>query len=104
VARAAVVAGGGDDPGIIREAIQHNCDVYLTGEWYFRQRPSDAAVRQRFEAVNRDVFELASTSRMLLVAVSHAASEYLVMTTQMSRVFQDIGLNVSCIPQEDWWR
>lgn len=104
ISRVAVVAGGGDDLDIISEAADRGCDMYLSGEWYFRQKPQDDDVRARFVATNQAIFNLANDARMLLVAVSHAASEFLVMPTQIARYLEGLGLDVECVPQEDWWR
>ena len=102
--RVAVVAGGGDDLDIIREAVDHGCDMYLSGEWYFRQEPRDEDTRKRFATANEETFRFVEESKLLLVGVSHAASEYMVMETQMAGYFQRLGLPVECVPQQNWWR
>jgi len=42
---------------------------------------------------------------MSLIGVSHAASEFLVMKTQMSRWFAEhFSVKVALLPQQVWWR
>lgn len=104
VNKIAIVAGGGDEVKLMREAEQKGCDVYLTGEWFTRTRPIDEEARKW--AIDNDIAcrEFAEKTRMGLVAVSHAASEFLVMKLQMVQWFEKLGLESIAVPQRDWWR
>ena len=104
VKRIAVVAGGGDELGHLRQAQENSCDMYLTGEWYPRYTPKDDEVRQSVARLKEEIASFTKNLKMVLVGVSHAASEFLVMKTQMTDYFEKKGLPVEAIPQGDWWR
>ena len=104
VTRVAIVAGGGDDPELLEEAEQMGAQAYITGEWYTRTTPRDEQGRA-WAARNRAACEAyAKSSKMALLGFSHAATEYLVMKTQMAGYFAESGLSVLCLEQPDWWR
>ncbi len=104
VARIAVVAGGGDETGHLRQAQENSCDMYLTGEWYPRYTPQDEDVRLSVARLREEIASFTKNLKMVLVGVSHAASEFLVMKTQMKDYFESRGLPTEAIPQENWWR
>ena len=104
VRRVAIVAGGGDEIGHLRQAQENSCDMYLTGEWYPRYTPQDKDVRLSVARLKKDIASFTQNLKMVLVGVSHAASEFLVMKTQMREYFESRGLPVEAIPQENWWR
>jgi hypothetical protein len=54
--------------------------------------------------MKEEIKGISLNANMLLVGVSHAASEYLVMKTQMKDYFENKGLPTTPIPQKDWWR
>jgi putative NIF3 family GTP cyclohydrolase 1 type 2 len=104
VTRVAIVAGGGDDVEVMEEAETLGADAYITGEWYTRTLPPEESERE-WAANNRAACQAyAASSRMALLGFSHAATEFLVMKTQMAPWFQDRGLEVECLAQSDWWR
>lgn len=104
VERVAIVAGGGDELEYLKQAHDNSCDMYLSGEWYPRYTPGDDKEKERVVRTKEDVSEFSRNTRMILVGVSHAASEYLVMKTQMKNYFEEKGLPTTSIPQRNWWR
>ncbi|MDH4212129.1 MAG: Nif3-like dinuclear metal center hexameric protein [candidate division WOR-3 bacterium] len=104
VARIAIVAGGGDEIGHLRQAYENSCDMYLTGEWYPRYTPQDEDVRLSVARLKEEIASFTQNLKMVLVGVSHAASEYLVMKKQMIDYFDCKGIPAEAIPQENWWR
>jgi putative NIF3 family GTP cyclohydrolase 1 type 2 len=104
VSRVAIVAGGGDDVEVMEEAEALGAQVYITGEWYTRTMPAEAGERRWAEGNRAACQAYAASTSMALLAFSHAASEYLVMETQMAGWFRRRGLPVACLPQADWWR
>jgi len=104
VKRVAIVAGGGDEPQYLKQARDNSCDMYLSGEWYPRYTPEDDEGKERVARMNEEISEFSRNSRMILVGVSHAASEYLVMKTQMKNYFEEKGLPTTAIRQRNWWR
>jgi len=104
VNKIAIVAGGGDEVDLMEEAQQKECDVYLTGEWFTRGRPTDKDGREWAIGNDKACKAFAKRTGMSLVAVSHAASEFLVMKHQMIQWFEKLGLKATAIQQKDWWR
>lgn len=104
VERIAFVAGGGDEIGHLRQAYENSCDMYLTGEWFPRYTPQEEDVRLRVARLKEEIASFTRNLKMVLVGVSHAASEYLVMKTQMKDYFESKGIPTEAIPQENWWR
>jgi hypothetical protein len=104
VERLAIVAGGGDDPEYLKQAHDDSCDMYLSGEWYPRYTPEDEEGKEHVARVKDEIHKFSRNSRMVLVGVSHAASEFLVMKTQMKDYFEHKGLPTTPIPQQNWWR
>ena len=104
IKRIAIVAGGGDEPGYLKEAHENSCDMYLTGEWYPRYTPEDDVGKERVARMEDEISEFSRNTRMVLVGVSHAASEFLVMKTQIKQYFESKGLPTTAVPQKNWWR
>ena len=104
VSRIAVVAGGADDTGIMKEAESLGAEVYLTGEWITRLNSSNPENMKWSDGNRKECHEYVESSNMAFIGVSHAASEYHVMKTQMKHYLQEQGLTVSPIEQENWWR
>jgi len=99
VTKVAIVAGGGDDIDAMQEAEREGCDVYLTGEIHSYHSGEWG------EENTKKVDAYATTSSMALVGVSHAASEFLVMKTQMVPwIEKNLGISAVAIPQSEWWR
>lgn len=102
--KVAIVAGGGDDPELLEEAERMGAQAFITGEWYTRTTPRDERGKE-WAARNRAACKAyAESSKMALLGFSHAATEYLVMKTQMTDHFREKGVEVVCLEQSDWWR
>jgi len=104
VTRVAIVAGGGDEAELMKEAEALGAQAYLTGEWYTRTNPLDEGEWRWAEGNRVDCQTYAASSEMALLGFSHAATEYLVMKGQMADYFRRRGLEVECLAQADWWR
>ena len=104
VSRIAIVAGAGDDIEHLQDARDSSCDMYLTGEWYPRYTPEDDAGKDVVARSKKEINEFSRNTKMILVGASHAASEFLVMKTQMKQYFEGKGLPTTPVPQKDWWR
>jgi len=104
VERVAIVAGGGDELEYLKKAYDNSCDMYLSGEWYPRYTPEDDEGKERVARMYDEISDFSRNTRMILVGVSHAASEFLVMKTQMKKYFEDKDLPTTPIPQQNWWR
>jgi putative NIF3 family GTP cyclohydrolase 1 type 2 len=99
VTRVAVIAGAGCKVDSMREAEGRGAQVYLSGE--ILDRIDDDHGRQHF----REVQEYARGTSLSLVGVSHAASEFLVMKTQMVPWLRAAaGVEAEVIPLSRWWR
>jgi hypothetical protein len=104
ITRIAIVAGGGDEAELMEQAEEFGAQAYITGEWYTRTTPPDEAGAQWATANRAACKAFAERSNMALLGFSHAASEYLVMKSQMDDYFKGRGLQVVCLEQSDWWR
>jgi len=93
VGRVAVVAGGGDDADLVREAAALGCQTYLTG-----------VVQSRFqipwaEQNNPRVLAALAEANMNAIGGSHYATEAVVMA-DMVAYFHDLGLPAEFIADE----
>jgi putative NIF3 family GTP cyclohydrolase 1 type 2 len=104
ITRVAIVAGGGDDVDLMEEAEALGAEAYLTGEWYTRTTPLEESERDWAETNRAACLEYAESSKMAMLGFSHAATEFLVMRSQMGDWFRARGLHVACLEQSDWWR
>lgn len=99
VTRIAVVGGIGDHVDEMAAAEKLGAQVYLTGELHVRIEGDYG--RRKFAEVE----SFAAATRMTLVGVSHAASEHLVMETQLARWFAEtFDITLRPIRETDWWR
>jgi putative NIF3 family GTP cyclohydrolase 1 type 2 len=99
VTRVAVVGGIGDHVEQMALAERMGAQAYLTGELHVRIEGEYG--RRKFEAVRA----FAATTGMTLIGVSHAASEHLVIETQLSRWFaESFRVAVRPIREPRWWR
>ena len=104
IERVAIVAGGGDSCAILAEAEQLGAQAYVTGIWYPETVQLDEQGRAFMETSRVALREYAATSEMALLGFSHAATESLVMRTQMVDFFSRQGAEAVCLEQSDWWR
>jgi putative NIF3 family GTP cyclohydrolase 1 type 2 len=99
VTRVAIVAGAGYKVDQMRDAEGKGAQAYLTGEIF--DRVDNDYGRRLFTEVQG----FARTTEMSLLGVSHAASEYLVMKTQMVRWLKaTFAVDAKPIPPSRWWR
>jgi len=104
ITKVAIVAGGGDNPELLEEAELSGAQAFITGEWYTRTTPRDERGKEWAEANRTACRAYADASKMALLGFSHAATEYLVMKSQMADYFKRKGVQVTCLEQSDWWR
>lgn len=99
VTRVAVVGGIGDHVEQMALAERMGAQAYLTGELHVRIEGEYG--RRKFAAVQA----FAATTGMALIGVSHAASEHLVIETQLARWFaENLRVTVRSIREPCWWR
>ena len=99
VTRIAVVGGIGDLVEEMAAAERLGAHAYLTGELHVRIEGGYG--RAKFGEVR----DFAATTAMTLVGVSHAASEHLVIETQLARWFTDRHrIALTPIREPRWWR
>lgn len=104
ISKVAIVAGGGDNVDMMEEAEGLGAQVYISGEWYTRTTPSGELGRLWAEGNRAACQTYAKSSRMAMVGFSHAATEFLVMRSQMTDFFRRKGFQAECLEQSDWWR
>jgi putative NIF3 family GTP cyclohydrolase 1 type 2 len=91
----AVVAGVGDDPDAMRDAEMRGADAWITGELHVRIEGQRG--RRKYAQVK------ALDTSMSLFGASHAATEHLVMRTQLARWFEGRA-PYGTIDEPNWWR
>jgi putative NIF3 family GTP cyclohydrolase 1 type 2 len=98
VERVAVIAGGATFPELMQDALDRECDTYLTGD--FRIRHGGAWAEE-----HRPEFDAFIDSVPLnLVGASHYATEALVMESDMLGWFNGLEVPAEFIPEADPWR
>ena len=98
VSRVAVVAGGAAFPPLMQEAIDRDCDTYLTGDFRVRHGGTWAEEhRPQFDA-------FIEKAPINLIGASHYATEALVLRHEMLGWFNSVGLPAEFVSQEDAWR
>jgi putative NIF3 family GTP cyclohydrolase 1 type 2 len=98
ITKIGIVAGGGDEVEYSRKCSIKGCQAYITGEIFSRQISKWA--KNNF----RKIQSYAKSSNLSLIGVSHSASEYLVMKTQL-KDWVESKFNIQLIPikQKKWW-
>lgn len=98
ITKIGIVAGGGDEVEYSKTSQERGAHAYITGE-IFSHYNSDWGKQNTAKLQN-----YAKTINISLVGVSHAASEFLVMKTQMPEWFREnFGLPVVPLAQGKWW-
>lgn len=98
IRKVAIVAGCGDRVQEMKNASSMGAQAYITGEVHCHI--DNDYGRQKIDLVKNYVKE----SNLSLIGVSHSASEYLVMKTQMKEWFTDhFPINIRLLPQHKWW-
>jgi putative NIF3 family GTP cyclohydrolase 1 type 2 len=98
ITRVAIAAGCDDKVYVMKEAEKLGAKAYLTGEVHCHI--DNEYGKKKFDEMK----EYCKSTTMSLIGVSHAASEYLVHTTQLKPWFEEqFKVPVTLIPQEKWW-
>lgn len=98
IERIAIVPGCGDHVPSMRVAAEMGAQAYLTGEVHCHI--DNDYGRSRMAEMKAYIAE----TPMTLLGGSHAASEFLVMRTQMKPWFESLGLEPHLIEEDSWWR
>jgi putative NIF3 family GTP cyclohydrolase 1 type 2 len=99
IERIAVVGGIGDHVEEMAAAEERGAQAWLTGEIHVRIEGEYG--RRKYA----DVRSFAERTTMTLVGVSHAASEQLVLRTQLRRwLIERHGLAPHLLDEPQWWR
>lgn len=98
IRRIAIIAGCGDVVSDMREAESKGAQAYVTGEIHCHIN-NDYGKSQ----YNR-MKEYVEETQMSLIGLSHAASEFFVMKTQMRQwIEQEMNVEVQLLRQSKWW-
>jgi putative NIF3 family GTP cyclohydrolase 1 type 2 len=99
ITRIGIVPGAGYNVTYLQETESKGVQAYITGEIFDRIEGDYG--RKAFAQVEK----FAQETRVSLIAVSHSASEYLVMKNQMV-VWLENNFNVTArlLPLSRWWR
>lgn len=98
ITQVAIVAGCGDRVNVMQEAEQKGAQAYISGEIHCHI--DNEYGRTKYSQIKN----YAETTTMSLMGVSHAASEYHVMKTQLQRWLQtNVNVNVVLLKQSKWW-
>lgn len=98
IQKIAIVAGCGDVVDWMKEAEEKGAQAYITGEIHCHI--DNDYGKKKYD----EMMEYARTSKMSLIGVSHAASEFLVHKTLMKDWFEkNFNVKTVLIAQEKWW-
>ena len=98
ITKIGIVAGGGDEVEYSQTAKEKGAQAYITGE-IFSHYDSDWGKQNTAK-----LKKYAKTVDMSLIGVSHAASEFLVMKTQIPKFLKEnFGLPIIPLAQKKWW-
>jgi len=99
ISRIAVVPGCGDHVPSMRESAEMGAQAYVTGEIHCHIDNDYGRARMA------EMKEYLAETPMSMLAGSHAASEFLVMRTQIKPWFErELGIETVLVPQDPWWR
>lgn len=98
ITKISIIAGGGDEVEYSQTSRERGAQAYITGE-VFSHYNSDWGKQNTAKLQN-----YAKTINISLVGVSHAASEFLVMKTQIPEWFKKkYEIPVIPLAQSKWW-
>jgi putative NIF3 family GTP cyclohydrolase 1 type 2 len=98
ITRIAIAAGCGDKVYVMQEAEKLGAQAFLTGEIHCHI--DNEYGKKKYDEMK----EYCRSTSMSLIGVSHAASEYLVLASQLKPWFEEnFHLPVTLIPQKKWW-
>jgi hypothetical protein len=98
ITRVAVVAGGGGDVEFYQEADRLGADCLIAGEVTSKIDNDFGRGRQV------EIEEYLPTTDLVAVGLSHAGSEYLVMTEIAPWLERHFGIPAEAVPETRWWR
>lgn len=98
ITKIGIVAGGGDEMEYSQRAKEKGAQAYITGEIFSHYNSNWG--KQNTAKLKK----YAKTVNISLIGVSHAASEFLVMKTQIPKWFKD-NFKIPVVPlaQKKWW-
>jgi putative NIF3 family GTP cyclohydrolase 1 type 2 len=96
--RVAIIAGCGDVVAEMQNAEGKGAQAYITGEIHCHI--DNDYGREKYAAMMEYVMD----TKMSLIGVSHAASEFLVMKTQLKNWFmKEFNITIKLLRQDKWW-
>ncbi|MFH1398782.1 MAG: Nif3-like dinuclear metal center hexameric protein [Candidatus Woesearchaeota archaeon] len=99
ITKIACIGGSGLMTEWMQEAEQLGAQAYVTGD------VTSHYTNDYGKELAEKVEDYAKTTKMSLIGVSHAASEFLVIKTQLNNWFEEtLGINIIPIPLSDWWQ
>ncbi|SFS56835.1 NIF3 (NGG1p interacting factor 3) [Paenibacillus sp. 453mf] len=98
ITRIAIIAGCGDVVSDMRIAESKGAQAYITGEIHCHI--DNDYGRHKYQLMK----DYISETQMSLIGLSHAASEFFVMKTQMkSWIDRELNVNTKLLRQRRWW-
>ncbi|MEK3779307.1 Nif3-like dinuclear metal center hexameric protein [Paenibacillus sp. FSL R5-0810] len=98
IQRIAIIAGCGDVVSDMKEAERKGAQAYVTGEIHCHIHNDYG--KSKYNRMKEYVEE----TQMSLIGLSHAASEFFVMKTQMLQwIEQEMNVEVQLLRQSKWW-
>lgn len=98
ITRIAIVAGCGDKVELFQESENNQTQAYITGEIHCHINNVKGKTKM---AVAKEYIK---NTKMSMIGVSHAASEFLVMERHIAKYFKNIfKITVEIIPLKKWW-
>lgn len=98
ITKVGIVAGGGDEIEYSQVAKKLDAQAYITGE-IFSHYKSEWGKKN-----TKKIKKYVKTVDIGLIGVSHAASEALIMRTQLSEWIEEtLGIPVVFLAQDKWW-
>jgi putative NIF3 family GTP cyclohydrolase 1 type 2 len=98
ISRVAVVAGGGGDVEFYREADRLGADCLIAGE-VTSKIDNELGRRRQIE-----IEDYLPNTDLVAIGLSHAGSEYLVMTEIAPFIERHLGVPAEAVPESNWWR
>ena len=98
IIKVAIVAGNGDKIDFFKEAEDNEVDAYITGEIHSH------IGNEKGRAKMKEALEYINNSNMSFLAVSHAASEFLVVKNEvLPLIASKFNVPIEDIPLTNWW-
>ncbi len=98
VTRIAILPGGGGNVKDFEPAEKLGAEVLISGQVTCRIKG------ERGEKSDAELQKFYPNTKMTLVGLSHAASEYPVMEDIAEWIINKYGIDAEAIPEKNWWR